>query len=350
MITRRRTVIGFALALVLVLLAPRVSLAQQEVVLATVGGSFAKTIEDQIGPRFEKAYNVKLRLVPGNATETLARVQATKDNPQIDVSLLDDGPASQGILLGLFQPMDPAAVPNLKSMYPFALRDKNICVDSLIVASGFMYNTKVFKEKGWRPPTSWNDLFRPEFSGRLLIPPIQNTHGLETLIMLARLNGGGERNIEPGFQAMQKLKSHVVVFEAEPGKQTDLFIHGQAVLMVWNTGRVYAFQSTGFPVDFVYPAEGAFSIALTACVTKNTKRPKLANELVNFLISEEGQLALANGTKFGPLNSRVKLDPDLARKVPYGLEQINKLVKKDWDYINQHRAEWTERWNREIER
>ena len=30
--------------------------------------------------------------------------------------------------------------------------------------------------------------------------------------------------------------------------------------------------------------------------------------------------------------------------------QIDKLVRVDWDVVNAKRAEWTQRWNRQIER
>ena len=38
---------------------------------------------------------------------------------------------------------------------------------------------------------------------------------------------------------------------------TELFQSGQANIAVWRTGRVQAFANTGFPVDFIYPKEGA---------------------------------------------------------------------------------------------
>jgi putative spermidine/putrescine transport system substrate-binding protein len=52
----------------------------------------------------------------------------------------------------------------------------------------------------------------------------------------------------------------------------------------------------------------------------------------------------------GPVNKTVKLAPDVAARVPYGPDQVAKLIAVDWTTINQHRAEWTERWNRSVER
>jgi putative spermidine/putrescine transport system substrate-binding protein len=50
----------------------------------------------------------------------------------------------------------------------------------------------------------------------------------------------------------------------------------------------------------------------------------------------------------GPANRTVKLDPDVAGRVPYGEEQIKKLVMLDWSTILKNQSAWTERWRREI--
>ena len=80
------------------------------------------------------------------------------------------------------------------------------------------------------------------------------------------MNGGGEKNIDPGFKVMKdEINPNVLVYEPSPGKMTELFQSGQAVIAVWGTGRVQAFANTGFPVDFVYPKEGAPILLASAC-------------------------------------------------------------------------------------
>ena len=117
-----------------------------------------------------------------------------------------------------------------------------------------MYNTKVFAEKGWAPPTSWNDLKDTKYAKQLVIPPINNTYGLEALVMLSKMNGGGETNVDSGFKIFKdEINPNVLAYEPSPGKMTELFQSGQAVIAVWGTGRVQSFANTGFPVDFVYP-------------------------------------------------------------------------------------------------
>ena len=74
--------------------APSVVSAQQKTLyVAGYGGSFEKTIRDEVIPAFEKANGgVKVEYVAGNSTDTLAKLQAQKGNQQIDVAIVDDGP------------------------------------------------------------------------------------------------------------------------------------------------------------------------------------------------------------------------------------------------------------------
>lgn len=323
--------------------------AQTDLVVAGYGGSFETIFKQKLAPGFEKKFNVKVNFVSGNSTETLARVQAQKDNPQIDVTFVDDGPAFQGQALGLWEPIDATIVANLKNLYDLAKHKDGVGVDMGVVATGLMYSPEIFKQKGWAPPTSWNDIARPEHAGHLVIPPIQNTYGLHALVMFARMNGGSEKNINPGVDALKRFRKNVLVFEAQPGKHSELFQSKQAWIGVWGSGRVYSLADTGFPVAFVYPKEGAIALGVTMNVVKGAKNRKLANEFINAMLDQEAQQVWAEGFKFGPYNKMVKLPPALAAKVPYGTEQIGKLMKVDWETINAVRPQWTERWNKEIE-
>ena len=77
-----------------------VSAQQKTLYVAGYGGSFEKTIRDEVIPTFEKENGVKVEYVAGNSTDTLAKLQAQKGNQQIDVAIVDDGPMYQAIQLG----------------------------------------------------------------------------------------------------------------------------------------------------------------------------------------------------------------------------------------------------------
>jgi len=148
---------------------------------------------------------------------------------------------------------------------------------------------------------------------------------------------------------MQKLKDSVISFEPQAGKMSELFQSKEAWAGIWGSGRVYSLADMGFPVEFVYPKEGTVALAVALEIVKNAKNMRLAQEFVNFMLEEKSQEVWARTFMLGPMNKATKLPPDVAKRVPYGAEQIGKLVTVDWGYINQTRPDWTERWSKEIE-
>src|SRR6476659_869380 len=201
------------------------STAQQKTLYAAgYGGSFEQTLRKEIIPAFEAKHGVKVEYIAGNSTDTLAKLQAQKGNQQIDVAIVDDGPMSQAIQLGFCRKIASLPAADLFDAARFK-DDKAVAIG--LVATGLMYNTKYYSEKGWPVPTSWDDLKDPKIKKLLVIPPINNTYGLYTLMMFARMNGGGEKSIEPGFKVMKDdVNANVLAYETSPGKMTELFQSG----------------------------------------------------------------------------------------------------------------------------
>lgn len=315
--------------------------------VAGYGGSFEQTMRQEIIPAFEAKHGVKVEYVAGNSTDTLAKLQAQKGNQQIDVAIVDDGPMYQAIQLGFCGKVEGLSGDDL---YPQARFKDDKAVAIGLVGTGLMYNTKYFAEKGWPAPTSWNDLKDPKFKKLVVIPPINNTYGLYTLMMFARMNGGGEKAIDPGFKVMKEaVNPNVLAYEPSPGKMTELFQSGQAVIGVWGTGRVQSFANTGFPVDFVYPKEGAVTLLASACPVAKPGAGAIASDFIKAMLEPKMQLVLLKDYGYGPVNRKVAVPAELAKMAPIG-DRAAKLYNPDWDAINPQREEWTKRWNREVER
>jgi putative spermidine/putrescine transport system substrate-binding protein len=130
---------------------------------------------------------------------------------------------------------------------------------------------------------------------------------------------------------------------------TELFQSGQAVLAVWGTGRVQSFANTGFPVDFVYPKEGAVTLLASACPIDKPNASLTASEFIKAMLEPKMQLVLLKDYGYGPVNKTVQVPAELGKMAPVG-ERAAQLYNPDWATINQHREEWTKRWNREVER
>ncbi|WP_345816495.1 ABC transporter substrate-binding protein [Paraburkholderia sp. PREW-6R] len=324
------------------------ALAETTLYVANVGGSNEQVYRQKIIPPFEKAHDVKIVYVAGNSSDTLAKLQAQKGHQQINVAVMDDGPMYQAMQLNLCAKLDEAPV--MKDVYPLA-RLGPTAIGVGMVATGIGYNEEAFKKAGLPPPDSWRALTDSRIKGKIGVPPITNTYGLHTLVMLARLSGGGEKNIDPGFAAMTKqVAPNVLSWAPTPGEMDGQMQAGDVILAPYGSGRAVALQNTGFPLKFIYPKEGAVALQVAACAVAENAQPQLSQQFIQYLLSPEVQALQAQGIGLGPVNRTVKLTPEVAARVPYGPEQISKLTAMDWTTINQHRTEWTERWNRSVER
>jgi putative spermidine/putrescine transport system substrate-binding protein len=341
------------LAIILALAAPVVAAlpaaAQTRTLyFASYGGSFEQVVRRSVIPAFEQKSGAKVEYVAGNSTDTLAKLQAQKGNQQIDVIVVDDGPAYQAIELGFCDAVQPAKV--YDDLYPNAKLKSGKGVAVGLVGTGIMYNRKVFEENKWPAPTSWADLKDPKFRKKLVVPPLNNTYGLHALIAAAEINGGGVANIEPGFKAFRSdFGPNVLAYEPSPAKMTELFQNGQAAVAIWGSGRAKAFADTGFPAEFVYPKEGGIALGLVGCPVAGAKNAALAQDFLQFLVSPEIQQVFAVQGGNGPSNATVKLTPEQQRGLPYG-DEAKALKVVDWDVVNAKREEWNKRWTREIER
>jgi putative spermidine/putrescine transport system substrate-binding protein len=337
-----------ALSFVSSLAAPLAAQAETTLYVANVGGSNEQLYRQKVIPAFEKAHNVKIVYVAGNSSDTLAKLQAQKGHQQINVAVMDDGPMYQAMQMNLCAKLDDAPIMN--DLYPLA-KIGPTAVGVGMVATGIGYNEEAFKKAGIPAPDSWKVLTDKRLKGKLGVPPITNTYGLHSLVMLARLNGGGEKNIDPGFTAMTKeVAPNVLSWAPTPGEMDGQMQAGDVILAPYGSGRAVALQNTGFPLKFVYPKEGGVALQVAACAVAENAQPKLSQEFVQYLLTPEVQQLQAQNIGLGPVNKTVKLTPEVAARVPYGQEQISKLTTVDWATINQHRTEWTERWNRTVER
>jgi putative spermidine/putrescine transport system substrate-binding protein len=345
--SKRHLAAGLAFALVSTLSA--VQAQQKTFTLAGYGGSFEKTMREQVLPPFAAKHNLRIEYVAGNSTDTLAKLQAQRGNQVIDAIIVDDGPMYQAVELGFCG--DLAAADVYKDVYSIMKFKSNKAIGVGMVGTGIMYNKKVFDDNKWPAPTSWEDLKDPKYRKKLVIPPLNNTYGLHAVVMMARVRGGGEKNIDPGFKAFKDdIGPNVLAYEPSPGKMTELFQSGQAVIGVWGSGRAKALaDQTGFPIQFMYPKEGGLALGVAACPIAGSKNIAEAQAFLQHMVSLQIQLILATGAGFGPTNQTVKLDDKQRQGLPYG-DEVKSLIAVDWDTINPAREGWNRRWTREIER
>jgi putative spermidine/putrescine transport system substrate-binding protein len=315
------------------------------------GGTIQTMLEKEgWAQQFNKDTGLTLVLVPkATSSEIIATAIAQKDRPQVDVVMCDQAAWVDGLKQGIFAALEPGKVPNLARMYDIARvkdrgADKGVFTYADIVA--LLYQPEIFKKNKWAPPTGWKDLLRPELKGKIIIPPVSNTYGLYALIELARMNGGGERNIEPGFAALKRLAPAVVDWTTTFAQIGGLMQSETAALAVFGNASGWEIRQRGVPAEVVIPRP-AYMSPTVAGVMQNAPNPEGARVLLNWLVSEK--VLRYRAERFGqtPMNREVKVTGDAAQRVVSGAD-VDKLAVVDFDHVGAQRAAWNSRFEREI--
>ncbi|MBI4278612.1 MAG: ABC transporter substrate-binding protein [Armatimonadetes bacterium] len=319
--------------------------AQQagKVVVNGYGGAWDKHMTEQVIKPFEQRYNIKVELIPLFSAEAFTRLRATKGRPDLDVVVFSGGQEIPAFREGLIDRLDPKLIPNMNRVYSLARFKDDISVIAIFATTAIIYNT----EKIQRAPTSFKDFWRPEFKGRVTIPDMTNTSGVEFLLMAAKVNGAkAAADIEPGFKALAELKPNLVTAFGKVAQMEQLFTQGSAWMTWYSNTYAADYKAKGLPVGFAVPREGASATQVTINLVKDAPSRENAIRFINWFLDATPQAAFSRASLYAPTNRDAKLPPDVAAKViSYGEENIKKLVPTDWEVVNRLRADWTKRWN-----
>jgi len=317
----------------------------EELVVGIFGGSFAEDSKTCHIAAFEKATGAKVSLKLGSSSQFAAGIRATGGKSDFDVVYIDNSLASQLKNEKLLEAIDKSKLSNAGDISPRAFDKDGQYVVFMTGATVIVYDTKQVKT----PPTSWADLAKPEFAGRLAIGDISGTSGSQFLMALNRMKGGTLDNMNPGFEAIKPLAKSSVTLYTQADQIVSLFERQEIAAAVWYPDRAGSAIDKGLPLAIVYPQEGAVGILPALVIPKGAKSPALALKYIDQVLSKDGQTCFAERKYAGPVNTQVKLSDKAAKIVPYK-ESFDKLWLPDPEAVAKSLPEWTKRWQREVAR
>jgi putative spermidine/putrescine transport system substrate-binding protein len=185
MIPTRRGLLTGAMALGAMHAFPGLTRAQARMlVFATFTGSWEEAHKAVLVPAFRKASGGDMVLDPMLSVDQIAKVKASLSNPPIDVMLHDPGPALVAIDQGLVEPYPVSE----SKYYGDLIGEAQVPTGPapFFQVVGLTYNPDKIKT----PPSSWADLWKPEYKGRVGITNLNSTLGAGFLVEIARMRGG----------------------------------------------------------------------------------------------------------------------------------------------------------------
>ncbi|MBN8487678.1 MAG: putative 2-aminoethylphosphonate ABC transporter substrate-binding protein [Burkholderiales bacterium] len=334
---KRHTLLSAALATALIAVCALPAHAQK-----TVLNVYTALETDQL-KAYQEAFNkrhpdVEIKWTRDSTGIITAKLLAEKAKPGADMIL---GVAASSMVVfdreGMLQPYAPA---NLQAINPrFRAAGSNPAwVGMDVWGAAICYNVAEAVKQGLPRIRSWNDLLRPEFKGKIVMPN-PNSSGTGFLDVTAWLQIFGEKK---GWDYMDQLHQNVAVYTHSGSKPCVMAGAGEFPVGISFEYRANTVKEKGAPIDVIFPEEGLGWDVEAFAIVKGTAKLDAARKLADWAASREANELYAR-------NFILTAIPGIAtrlRHVPTDYEQ--RLVKNDFTWMGQNRdavlAEWQKRY------
>jgi iron(III) transport system substrate-binding protein len=297
---------------------------------------------DQLGP-FKQAIEAavpeaEVVWVRDSTGVITARFLAEKDNPRADIVL---GLAVTSLIAferqGLLETYQPAGTDKLKA----AFRDDKAPytwtgMDAFL--SVVCFNTAEAGKGKVAAPTSWQDLTKPEFKGKLVMPhPASSGTGYLTIAAWLQIMGE-----EKGWKFMDGLHENIAVYTHSGSAPCVQAAKGERLAGIGFDMRGAREKTQGVPIDIILPKEGAGWDMEATGIVKGTKNLAVAKKVADW-----GATKQAN-----ELYSKyyaIVAEPSVKNTPPnYPATAEQAMVKNDFAWMAENRdrilAEWSKRY------
>ena len=173
--------------------------------------------------------------------------------------------------------------------------------------------------------TSWDDLWLPEYKGRvMLMNDLRDVFALGLLTLDLPVATQDPKHIKAAYEKLTKMMPNVRTFNSDAPRMP--FLEGETYLgMVWN-GEVIMAQDQGMPeLDFVYPKEGAIMWMDNMSIPKNAKNLENAYAFIDFLLRPDNSAIISEEIGYGSPSDAAKalMPPEMANnKIIYPPEDL----------------------------
>lgn len=289
---------------------------------------------------FEKATGIRVNFIRFSSGEALARLIAEKNTPRVDV--LFGGPVethAAGIKEGIFEPYKPPTFGVLPARFKHPEGQWVAIADDPLV---FMSNNKFLKEKGLKPPASWEDLIHPAYKNMIQMADAR-TSGTAVTRIFSVLEVHN-RDEEKAFAYLKRLRQNVQVYTKSGGGGTIPVGLGQAGAGIFFIVDALKTKQEGYDVSVSFPREGIGTAAEAIALIKGARNPAVGKKLIDWASSPAMQSLFAKyKINFIPAHPDVPIEPSLAEVL-----RGAKIFPIDDQYAGENRKRIVERWVKEV--
>ena len=289
---------------------------------------------------FNKAYpNIDIKWTRDSTGVITSKLLAEKANPVADL-VVGTSASSLAVFAneGMLQPYAPKGIDKIPAQYRDSQNPPR-WVGMDVYGAAICFNTVEAQKQNLPKPTSWKDLTKPIYKGKIVMPNPASS-GTGFLDVSGWLQMWGE---EDAWKFMDALHENIGVYThsgSQPCKQAGA---GEFPIGVSFEYRAMATKKSGAPVDVIFPSEGLGWDLEASGIIKGTKKLDAAKKLMDWLATPEAMTLFAN-------NFAVVAMPGISKPLEFiPADYEKRLIKNDFDWSAKNRdkilAEWTKRYN-----
>lgn len=186
----------------------------------------------------------------------------------------------------LLQKLDQSKLPNKENLDAGLVSAYGNTVDYLVPyqmgTQAIVYNSETVTN----PPTSWADLWKPEFAGRIVaVDDNRVVIGMALLTLGYDVNSTDEAQLEEAKQKLIELMPNIRVFDSDSPK-TPLLAGDVDLGVVWN-GEAFLAQQENPAFEYVFPSEGSIIFYDGMGIPANAPHPDISYAWFNYLMQGE---------------------------------------------------------------
>jgi putative spermidine/putrescine transport system substrate-binding protein len=347
--TQRRTLLRTAAAALTTCAMPWIGAnAADTLTVNGYGAEFQEVFLSTVVEPFEKKFSVQVTYAAaGMASETYARIRASRGNPGFDVTVQLTPPE---IILGvkehLLEKIDNA-IPNADAVWAQSKQS----MPPYGVVYSYQYLGLLWHTANVDKPSSWLDYWQPgnkygdKIKGHVVALQPSNLAAIYALILGAQCKGGGLENLAPAWDLLRAQKPYIGINVVGMSQTAPYFENGQAWLAPSLSARAGYYRQRGLPIGMMVPTEGTIGNDTYAAIPIGATNKTLAKEFINFLLDRETQYNFCLGYQCSPGRPDITGWPaDFAASQIVTPEQMAKIVFPDNQMIAAQRPKITKTW------
>jgi putative spermidine/putrescine transport system substrate-binding protein len=337
-LTRRSFVLAGSAALA----APAIVRAQAREIVVGGPAGMADLVRSEVVPAWERRTGAHIAYEGSRSVVNLQKLQTQRAQPQMSVVIMDEDIMLTAAGDNLLEAVTPANVPEMARIVPAAIARDGLWLRYKTPRIATAYNTQ--RVEGGI--ASWADLWTPRFARKLMVPHFSLTSAVALLTVAAHLETGkpyqdAQYDADAGFRKLRQIKPNVLGFHNTGQQAQTLLEQGEA----WGIpGEISSYvllrKSEGVPVDLNRPSEGSFSLPSCVALVKGGPNAELARDFINEMLSVRVQELWASKLFDSPANPNAHVSPDILSPA--------QMFNTDWEFVARNRAQWIERFDREI--